>query len=197
MIRVRARQEPALPLDSSRTVSLDRLIHCVLAVQALIFLAQELLTIRIMGIPESHISLVVGSITRWSTRCWRWPDAPDFVRPPPGDCLVCASVGLGDRGHGLAVVLSRRLRSGRWPELIASRFMPLFLLVVMLLPRIKRVFAKACESSRRSRQPPSETGRRRGPDVPIGGQVISTGAVLFLIVVCSNLWWTWRIGAIA
>ena len=35
------------------------LIHCALALQALIFLVQELLTMRTMGIPESHISLVV------------------------------------------------------------------------------------------------------------------------------------------
>ena len=49
--------------DRSRSIRRIGLIHCALALHALISLVQELLTIRTMGIPESHVSLVGSSIS--------------------------------------------------------------------------------------------------------------------------------------
>ena len=62
LIRSRSRPATTPRQDSSRIVRRIGLIHCALAIQALIFLVQELLTMRTMGIPESFISPIAGLI---------------------------------------------------------------------------------------------------------------------------------------
>ena len=108
LIRARARKEANSSMESRCTVRRIGLIHCALAVQALIFLVQELLTIRTMGIPESHISLVVGLITTVvnpvlrrgcyasvrSSVAWHWPGTR-FCHSSPwwrwSGCTITAS----------------------------------------------------------------------------------------------------------
>ena len=68
---------------SSRTVRRIGLIHCALAIQALMFLVQELLTIRTMGIPESHVGLV-GRVDQHGGE----PSSGDRPLAPAGRWLV-------------------------------------------------------------------------------------------------------------
>jgi hypothetical protein len=63
-VLIRNRSRPtSLARDGVCTVRRIGLIHCALAAQALISLVQVLLTMRTMGIPESHIALIVGLVT--------------------------------------------------------------------------------------------------------------------------------------
>ncbi len=57
----------------------------------------------------------------------------------------------------------------------------------MLLPRIKRVFAKTAPIEPPIAASSSREERRRVAEAPIRWTVISMSALLFLIVVCSNL----------
>ena len=75
----------------------------------------------------------------------------------------------------------------RWPEQMTSKVLPIFLLMVMLLPRIKRVFAKPSTV-----EPPVEaaSNQQSGAGVagaPVGWKVISISSLLFLTIVCSNV----------
>jgi hypothetical protein len=174
--------------DSSRIVRRIGLIHCALAVQALMFLAQELLTMRTMGIPESHIGLAgglistvlnpvlaIGLLRRWS-----------LVRRLAIAWYAILSL--------LAVlVIAWRLYyqvafdPATWPELAVSRIMPLFLFVVMLLPRIKRVFVKGARMGLLTAEQGNPERASAIAEAPIGWPVVSLPTVLFLIVVCSNV----------
>lgn len=188
VIRARSRAQSSASVESKRTVRRIGLIHGALAVQALIFLVQELLTMRTMGIPESHISLVVGVITT-------------VVNPVLAVGLLCLSSivrRLALAWYTLLSVIAVMamlwlyyyrvpIDPVRWPEQMASKVMPIFLLVVMLLPRIRRVFAKPSRV-----EPPNEAASRQEAgtgvaEAPIGWRVISIASLLFLIVVCSNL----------
>jgi hypothetical protein len=175
-------------LESSRTVRRIGLIHSALAVQALIFLVQQLLTIRTQGIPESHISLVVGLITAVVNPVL----AVGLLRFSP----MARRVAL--TWYALLSLLSIvtvawlyyyrvAIDPVRWPEQVASKVMPLFLLVVMLLPRIKRVFATGPLNKPPTAQPSDPEGAVAVAEPSIGWAVISLSALLFLIVVCSNL----------
>jgi hypothetical protein len=135
LIRARSRPATTTGQDSSLIVCRIALIHCALAIQALIFLVQALLTMRTMGIPESFVSPIAGLI--------------DTVVNP---VLAIGLFRRRSRARRLAIFWYA-LRSllgilivawrwyyqvafdpATWPELAVSRIMPLFLFVVVLLP---------------------------------------------------------------
>ena len=62
LVQSRSRPAPTTGQDSSRIVRRFGLIQCALALQALIFLVQAMLTMRSMGIPESFVSPIAGLI---------------------------------------------------------------------------------------------------------------------------------------
>ena len=146
LIQSRSRPEWIVSTDSQRTVRRIGLIHCALAIQALIFLVQALLTMRTMGIPESFVSPIAGLLDT-------------MVNPVLAIGLLrrrsltrrLAIVWYAIRSLlGILVVAWRWYYQvpfdlATWPELLISRIMPLFLFVVMLLPRIKRVFVKGAK----------------------------------------------------
>jgi uncharacterized membrane protein len=188
LIRSGSRPRTTAWQDSLRTVRRIGLIHCALAIQALILLAQELITMRTMGIPGSHVGLVGGVIST-------------VVNP-------VLAIGLLRRwslarGVAIAWYVIRSLLAilvivwrwyyqvafdpATWPELAVSRIMPLFLLVVMLLPRVKRVFEKGTRAEPPSDKPSDREGATPLEEAPIGWPVVSLPTLLFLIVVCSNM----------
>jgi hypothetical protein len=188
LIRSRSRPATSTGQDSSRIVRRFGLIHCALAMQALIFLVQALLTMRTMGIPESFVSPVAGLIDT-------------VVNPVLAIGLLrrrsltrrLAIVWYAIRSLlGILIIAWRwyyqvPFDPATWPELAVSRIMPLFLFVVMLLPRIKRVVVKGIKP-----EPPNANtsdGELASPltEAPICWPVVSLATLLFLIVACSNL----------
>ena len=65
--------------------------------------------------------------------------------------------------------------------------MPLFLFVVMLLPRIKRVFVNGAKPEPLNAETSDPEGASPLTEAPIGWPVVSLATLLFLIVACSNL----------
>ena len=103
-----------------------------------------------------------------------------------GDGLVRDSRGARYRGRGWLFRYHVAIGAAEWPEQAVSKVMPFFLFGVMLLPRIKRVFAAGLRNSRRS---PSRSPAEMSPlpPAPAGRPMVSLVTLLFLIVVCSNL----------
>jgi hypothetical protein len=173
--------------DRARSIRQIGLIHCALALHALLCLVQELLTMRTMGIPGSHVVLVGSAIST-------------LVNP-------VLALGLLRRRQAArrfaiawyvilsliaVVVVAWMFRYGvdvdpaTWPVQLVSKVMPFFLLLVMLLPLTKRLFVKDARSNLPSQ--PGEGGGSLPPtDVPVRWPVVSLLTVMFLIVVCSNL----------
>ena len=174
--------------DSLRTVRRIGLIHCALAAQSLIFLAQELLTMRTMGIPESHISLVVGSITTVMNTVLAFGL---LHLSPIARRLALFWYALLSLISLLAMAWLYYYRVGidpmKWPEQVVSKILPLFPLVVMLLPRAKQVFANRARVAPATAEPSDRDGAAALAEASVGWRVISLAALLFLIVVCSNL----------
>jgi hypothetical protein len=174
--------------DSLRTVRRIGLIHCALAAQSLIFLAQELLTMRTMGIPESHISLVVGSITTVMNTVLAFGL---LHLSPIARRLALFWYALLSLISLLAIAWLYYYRVGidpmKWPEQVVSKILPLFLLVVMLLPRAKQVFANRARVAPATAEPSDRDGAAALAEASVGWRIISLAALLFLIVVCSNL----------
>jgi hypothetical protein len=75
----------------------------------------------------------------------------------------------------------------KWPEQVVSKILPLFLLVVMLLPRAKQVFANRARLAPATAEPSDRDGAAALAEGSVGWRIISLAALLFLIVVCSNL----------
>jgi hypothetical protein len=188
LIRRRSRPQTSADRESVLTVRRIGLIHCALAAQALIFLVQVLLTMRTMGIPQSFIDLIVGLVTT-------------VVNPILAVGLLCFS--RVTRRFALAWYVLLSLLSlvavwwlyyyrvpidpAKWPEQVASKMLPVFLWGVMLLPRIKRVFAKEARAVQPTAQSSDPDGVAAPAEALIRPPVISLLALLFLIVVVSNL----------
>jgi hypothetical protein len=190
VVVIRAWSRPAMTpsRDSSQIVFRIWLIHFALAIQALIFLIQALLTMRTMGIPESFVSPVAGLIDtvvnpvlavgllRRSSLTRRLAIAWYTIRSLLG-ILIIAWRWYYQVPFDLAT----------WPELAVSRIMPLFLLTVMLLPRIKRVFVKGARPeplTAEASQPELPSPRT---DAPMSWPIVSLATLLLLIVASSNL----------
>jgi hypothetical protein len=188
LIRNRSRTETSLARDSARIVRGIGLIHCALAAQAVIFLTQALLTMRTMGIPESFIDLIVGLLTtvvnlvlavgllRLSLVTRRFALA----------WYVLLSV-IGLVAAWWLTYYQVRIDPAKWPEHVASKMLPIFLLLTMLMPRIKLVFANRGQVEVSTEQPSVPDGATALAEAPIRWTVTSVLALLFLIVGCSNL----------
>jgi hypothetical protein len=188
LIRARSRPATTTSRDSSQIVSRIGLIHCALAIQALILLVQALLTMGAMGIPESFVSPVAGLIDtvvnpvlaigllRRSSLTRRLAIAWYAVRSLLG-ILVIAWRWYYQVPFDLAT----------WPELAVSRVMPLLLLTLMLLPRIKRVFVK--EAMPELPNDGTSHPELASPlvDAPVSWPIASLATLLLLIVVYSNV----------
>ncbi len=159
LIRSRSRPATTDGQDGSQIVRRIGLIHCALAIQALIFLVQALLTMRTMGIPESFVSPIAGLIDT-------------VVNPVLAIGLLrrrSSSRRLAIVWYAIRSLLGILIIAWRWyyqvpfdlatwPELAVSRIMPLVLFVIMLLPWIKRVFVKETLSKRPKDEPSDPRG---------------------------------------
>jgi hypothetical protein len=195
MVKGRSRHAASFGQDSIRTVRRIGLIHCALSVHALIALVQELLTIRTMGIPESHAGLISGIISTAMNpvlavgvlRRWSWAR-----RLAIGWYAFLSLLAI-------LVIVWRwyyhvAFDPAAWPELAATKVMPLFLFVVMLLPRIERVFARRPRPASfedKGKNPAESLASESAPgevevEPQVGWTVVSLVTLLFLIVVCSN-----------
>jgi hypothetical protein len=199
LVRRRSRLETTAGDDPARTVRRIGLIHCLLALQALISLIQELLTLRTMGIPESHIRLAGASIgtvvnpflgvglllsrplARWSAIAWYAISA------------LIATVAIGWLWrYGVMFDLAT------WPEQLVSKIMPFYLLVVMFLPQTRRVFTSKAQAEPLGSEPSDQSGEPAPKRAPAGSPIVSLLTRWFLIVVCSNLFidvadWVYRL----
>jgi len=194
VIRRRAQSRATAGLDGLQTVHLIGLIHYGLALRALVQLVQELLALRAMGIPESLPTLIICvlavlinpllgfALWRRRPRARRWAIAwYAFLS------VIAIYVTLWRwRYHA-------EIDPARWPDDLAGSGLPLFLLVVMLLPRIKRVFAAKASS------PPEPGGESsdgelapnlaptRAAPTPARWTIVSLLSLLLLIIVISTL----------
>ena len=189
VIRDRSRPDQS-GRDGVCTVRRIGLIHCALAAQALISLVQVLLTMRTMGIPESHIDLIAGlDRHRSEPDPCRWPVAPvrSLARlwrsPGMRSCRCSASWSAWGWYYRVPIDPANMARA------VASKMHAAFSFRDHAdLPRIKRVFAKRAQAE-------ASTGQPSGPDGAIrarrsrrsAGRSLQLLTLLFLIVVCSNL----------
>jgi hypothetical protein len=189
LIRGRSRPIATEGLDyGPKTVAQIGLIHCGLALAGLIALVQELLTLRTMGIPESHIGLVgaffstlinpVLAIGLLRKRSWgrrraiNWYIILSFlsILVVSWRCYYRLPIALAD-----------------WPEQLVSKVLPVYLLVVMFLPAIKRVFPARRRKGASSENAIHPQGASQPGEPATGPLVVSLLTLLFLIVVWSNL----------
>jgi len=194
LIRRRSRSSTVVWLDGLRAVRLIGLIHYGLALRSLVQLIQELMTLRVMGVAESFANLICWALAvlvnpflglglrRRRPRCRRWAMAwYAFLS------LIAIVVTVWRWRYHAA------FDPARWPDDLIGNGLPLFLLGVMLLPRIKRVFAAEVSSPREVDSEPS--GREPAPALtktlstpaPAGWTIVSLLCLLLLIIVISTL----------
>jgi hypothetical protein len=173
--------------EYTRSIRRIGLIHCVLALHSLISLVQQLLTIRTMGIPGSHVGLASSTISTlvnpalaFGLLRWRQTARMFAIVWYVFQSLIAVVVVHWMYRYGVDV------DPATWPVQFASKVMPFFLLLVMLLPRTKRLFAKDARSKHLS-EPGEGEGSLLLDPAPAGWPVVSVATVLFLLVVCSNL----------
>jgi hypothetical protein len=172
-------------LDGRRLVKIAAFIHLGISAQAVVRLVQELLTMREMGVPESipnligqTISVIVNPLLAFGLwRAWRlarWTAILWYV--------LLSAIGV------IVTVWRWRFQATIdltwWADYFAGKLMPLFLLVVMFLPRVKRVFARPKVT------PESDLEQiAKGPASAPSGRwsIISLITLLCLIIVFSNL----------
>ena len=131
------------PSMAGALVRIVALIHLSLGLHGAIRLVQELLTMRVMGVTESFANFVVELISvivnpLLAIGFWR-------ARPMARYWAIAWYVFLS----AIAVFVAHwywryhvPVEPRSWPNHLAGKVMPLFLLVVMFLPRVKRVFAR-------------------------------------------------------
>jgi hypothetical protein len=170
--------------DGRRVVRIVALIHLGLGLHGAVLLVQELLKLRVMGVPESFATLVIETLAV-------------IVNPP-----LALGLWLARRGARwsaiawylflavLGVVVARWLwhygvaiEPRSWPNHLAGKLMPFFLLVVMFLPRVKRVFARP---KKKTISEVALEAIEPGPEKMERWSIVSLICLLFLIVVVSN-----------
>jgi hypothetical protein len=194
MIRRRLTSSAAAGLDGLRTVRLIGLIHYALALRSLVQLMQELLTLRAMGIPESiatlttcALSVLVNPLLGLALR----------HRPPRARRWAISWYAF------LSLIAVRvtfwlwryhvEVDPARWPDHLVGYGLPLFLLGVMLLPRIKRVFAPESAPRREMGSEPGDRERVPAPaqtwstSTPARWTIVSLLCLSLLIVAGSTL----------
>ena len=116
----------------------------VLGLHGAILLVQELLTMRVMGVTESFANFIIESLVG------------DRQSAAGSRVLARAGGGLGISAIGWYLFLSAigvivvhwywryhvPVEPRSWPNHLAGKVMPFFLLVVMFLPRVRRAFAR-------------------------------------------------------
>ncbi len=172
-------------LDGRRLVKIAALVHLGISVQAVVRLTQELLSMREMGVTESFANLVgqtfsvvvnpLLALGFW--RCWRaarWTAIAWYV--------LLSAIGV------IVTVWSSRFQVAIdpiwWADYFAGRLMPFFLLFVMFLPRVRRVFARRKPKLAGDTEP---AATEPAPATSPRWSIISMFALLCLIVVYSNL----------
>jgi hypothetical protein len=172
-------------LDERRVVRIVALIHLGLGLHGAILLVQELLTFRVMGVAESFANLIVESfsvIVNPPLALGLW-----LARPWARRLAIAWYAFLAVVGVMVAQWLWRyqvAIEPRTWPNHLAGKVMPFFLIVVMFLPRVKRVFARP----KTLKAPEVEPGADElGPEPTGRWSIVSLIGLLFLIVVVSNL----------
>ena len=174
-----------LALDGRRLVKILAILHLVISVQALVRLTQELLTMREMGIPESFKNFIGQSIAVavnpfLALGFWRSWRAARFTAIPWYVLLSVISVIVTSVIFRFPAALDPLW----WADYFAGRLMPFFLLFVMFLPRVKRVFARP------KVKPAGAIEQASNEPAPVRNarwSSISIFALLCSIVVFSNL----------
>jgi hypothetical protein len=175
----------AIGLDGPRVVCMIALIHLGLGLHGAIRLAQELLTMRVMGVTESFANFIVEMVTAIvnpliAAGLWRPRPAARYWAIVWYVFLSAIAVLVVHWYWRYQVPVEARL----WPNHLVARVMPLFLLVVMFLPRVKQVFARQKTATVDSEE---LDANEPAPELGARWSVVSLAVLLFLIVVGSNL----------
>ncbi|MGO9471128.1 MAG: hypothetical protein ACLQIB_28605 [Isosphaeraceae bacterium] len=171
-----------------RTIRRIGLMHFVLGLRALIYLAQELQTVGTMGIfqsnPVSNLITVLGIVINplLGIGIWRLrPGARRFaIVWYVLWSLTAAGVTYWILHYGAFV------DPADWPDHLVGKALPWFLLLVMLLPQTRRLFSPELkpEADRQARETPVEEAARP----PQRAWPILAGLVIVLLTVtCSTL----------
>jgi hypothetical protein len=181
--RARSAKVAAPVTDGTLAVRRIGLIHYGLAVRAAIFLVQELLIMRTMGIPGSLVILIPSAIgvvinpllglglrrrpprrrTRWLATAWY-----TFLSV----IAIYTTYWFWQ--------FNPSIDPARWPDDLVWLGLPVFLWVVMRLPRIGRAFAAKPEST-------GDLSDGEPAPAPRGWPWISLPVLLFLIVLSSTV----------
>jgi hypothetical protein len=187
LVRRRASAASIFWEEHARSIRRIGLIHCVLALHSLVSLVQEVLTIRTMGIPGSHVGLVSSMISALVNPAlalgllrWRQTARRFAISWYVFLSMIAVVVVHWMYRYGVDV------DPATWPVQLTSKVMPFFLLLVMLLPRTKRLFATDARSKHLS-QPSDGEGSLPLAHARAGWPLVSVLTALFLVVVCSNL----------
>jgi len=176
----------AQPTRSRRAaIRLIALIHLGLAMRAGVGLAQELLTLRGQGIPQSNIvtGIIVPVIAApvnlaighglWRLRRWGRRLAI------PWDAVVAVITALVAAWQWK---YRASARLDQWPVYLVSEVLPWFLLVVILLPGTRLLFAERRQAAAPGEQPLPAAGRRRLSPVSLAALLLLTVVVSTLVV---------------
>jgi hypothetical protein len=155
------------------TVRTIALIHLGQAIRAGIGLAQELMTLREQGIPQSFpvtglVAPTVSVLMNLAVGHGLWHLRPWGRRVAIGwDALVAVLTALI---AGWQWKYSASVRLDQWPDYLVSDGLPWFVLAVMLRPKTRAVFATPN---------PPDAGSRSSP--------LSAVAILLLVIVISTV----------
>ncbi len=171
-------------LDGRRVIRIVALIHLVLGLHGAILLVQELLTFRVMGVSESFATLITETlhvIINPPLALGLWLARPWARRLAIAWYLFLAVLGVMVANWMWRYHVAVEPRS--WPNHLAGKVMPWFLIVVMFLPRVKRVFARPKKAT------VTEVGSvadEPSPEPSGRWSILSLIALIFLVVVISN-----------
>jgi hypothetical protein len=180
----RERKLADIDFDGRRLVRIVTFIHLGIALHAAMRLVQELLTMRVMGVPESFVNLIEESVLvvvnpLLALGLW-------LARPSARWLAIAWYAFLSVLGVIVSVWLWRYAAFDPtwWPDFFAGKVMPFFLLFVMFLPRVKSVFSgakkgPAADCDLTASAPATTPGRR--------WSILSAITLLLLMVVVSSL----------
>ena len=194
VIRRHLTSSNAAGLDGWRSVRLIGSIHYALALRSLCQLMQELLTLRAMGIPESFASLITCAL---SAAVNPLLGLGLRHRPPRARRWAISWYAFLSFFAIMATLWLLRyhveIDPARWPDHLVGYGLPLLLLAVMLLPRIKRAFALESAPRRDVGSEPGDpertpaTAQMLSTSTPARWTIASLLCLLLLIVVISTL----------